>query len=208
MSKNITRERCFFIVYNEIYQNNSVGLEILLDHLITSKTRIKLLLKFFLNPNAQGYLRGLSDEFNESTNAIRVELNRLTEANLLESKTEGRTKIYQANQKHALYKDLHSIVKKFLGIDQIIEEVVKELGNVDLALITGDYANGIDSGIIDLVIVGEIDQVYLHVLVEKSEALIHRKIRTLVLKDQEFINLKDKFKEDRAIVVWNSKGES
>ncbi|MED4351115.1 ArsR family transcriptional regulator [Schinkia azotoformans] len=179
----------------------------MLEHLITSKTRIKLLLKFFLNPNTQGYLRGLAEEFNESTNAIRVELNRLTEANLLESKNEGRTKIYQANQKHALYTDLHNIVKKFLGIDQIIDEVVKKLGNVDLALITGDYANGIDSGIIDLVIVGEIDQTYLRVLVEKSEALIHRKIRTLVLKDQKFVNMKDKFKNDRAIVVWNSKGE-
>lgn len=182
-------------------------LDILLEYLITSKTRIKLLLKFFLNPNTQGYLRGLADEFGESTNAIRVELNRLTEANLLEAKTEGRTKVYQANRKHALYTELHSIVKKFLGIDQIIEEVVKKLGNVELALITGDYANGVDSGIIDLVIVGEIDQTYLHTLVQKSELLIHRKIRTLVLNDQEFVNIKENFFSERAIVVWNSEDE-
>lgn len=179
----------------------------MLEHLITSKTRIKLLLKFFINPNTQGYLRGLAEEFNESTNAIRVELNRLTEANLLESKIEGRTKVYQANRKHALYTELHSIVKKFIGIDQIIGEVVIKLGNVELALITGDYANGIDSGIIDLVIVGDIDQAYLHTLVKKSEKLIHRKIRTLVLRDDEFANLKEKFVSERAIVVWNSEEE-
>ncbi|HHY71908.1 MAG TPA: ArsR family transcriptional regulator [Bacillus bacterium] len=175
----------------------------MLEHLITSKTRIKLLLKFFLNPNAQGYLRGLAEEFDESTNAIRVELNRLTEANLLEMKSEGRTKIYQANQKHTLYSDLHSIVKKMLGIDQIIEEVVMRLGNVEYALITGDYARGIDSGTIDLVIVGEIDQEYLNVLVEKSEQLIHRKIRTLVLTNNEFIKTKEKFDKEKALVVWS-----
>ena len=49
----------------------------MLDSLITSKTRIKLLLKFFLNTSTHAYLRGLADEFGESTNALRLELNHL-----------------------------------------------------------------------------------------------------------------------------------
>ncbi|WP_102348292.1 transcriptional regulator [Bacillus sp. Marseille-P3661] len=176
----------------------------MLDSLITSKTRIKLLLKFFLNPNTQGYLRGLAEEFGESTNAIRVELNRLAKADLLESKTDGRIKFYQANQKHILYAELHSIVKKFLGIDQVIEGVIKKLGNIELALITGDYAIGVDSGVIDLVIVGEVDHEYLQALVERSESLIHRKIKTLVIDEKEFEQIKEEqFQDDRAIILWH-----
>ena len=57
----------------------------MLDTLVTSKTRIKLLMKFFLNPGTRAYLRSLADEFGESTNSVRVELNRLSEAGLLGS---------------------------------------------------------------------------------------------------------------------------
>ena len=51
----------------------------MIEVLISSKTRIKLLLKFFLNSNSKAYLRGLEQEFAESTNAIRVELNKFEE---------------------------------------------------------------------------------------------------------------------------------
>ncbi|WCK54296.1 winged helix-turn-helix domain-containing protein [Aneurinibacillus sp. Ricciae_BoGa-3] len=176
----------------------------MLDYLITSKTRIKLILKFFLNTQMKGYLRSLSEEFGESTNAVRVELNRLTEAGLLESKSEGRMKVYQANSKHSLFPDLHNIVKKYIGIDLLIEDVIKKLGNVDLALITGDYAKGIDSGIIDLVIIGSVDKNYLQVLVEKTQTIVKRKIRTLVLDNGEFELWNPKFKQEKALVVWNN----
>ena len=57
----------------------------MLDSIITSKTRIKLLLKFFLNSETKSYLRNLEQEFGESTNGIRVELNRLEGAGLLKT---------------------------------------------------------------------------------------------------------------------------
>jgi DNA-binding transcriptional regulator PaaX len=68
----------------------------LLDSIVTSKTRVKLLLKFFAHNNS-GYLRSLAKEFEESTNSVRVELNRLTDAGLLLAEDEGITKIYKAN---------------------------------------------------------------------------------------------------------------
>jgi DNA-binding transcriptional ArsR family regulator len=189
MSKNIT--------HKEKYVEIDV-----LESLITSKTRLKLILKFFLNPDTSSHLRGLAAEFDESTNAVRVELNRLTEAGLLESSKEGRNIKYQVNTKHTLYLDIHSIVKKYLGIDEIIESVVKQLGNVELAFLTGDYAQGIDSGLIDLVLVGEIDKAYLQQLLEKSEALIHRKIRTLVISQKEAEQLKKRFQKEKILLLW------
>ena len=105
----------------------------MLDALITSKTRIRLLVKFFLNPTMKSYLRQLSDEFGESTNSVRVELNRLTEAEILESKADGNTVLYQAKSSHPLFPEIKSIVSKITGIDQLIEEVIERLGCVESA---------------------------------------------------------------------------
>lgn len=158
----------------------------MLDSLITSKTRLKLLLKFFSNVNTQAYLRALAEEFGESTNAVRVELNRLTEAGFLESKSKGNTILYQANNKHPLFPEITTIVSKYLGLDRLIEQVIMQLGDVHSAWVIGDYAKGKDSGLIDLVVVGEIDKAYLEHLSEKAEQIIKRKIRSLVLKTEEF----------------------
>ncbi len=176
----------------------------MLESLITSKTRLKLILKFFLNPDTSAHLRGLATEFGESTNGVRVELNRLTEVGLLESSHKGRNVDYRVNKKHTLFPDIQNIVKKYLGIDEIIESIVKQLGNVEIAMITGDYAQGMDSGLIDLILIGDIDKIYLQQLVEKSEVLIHRKIRTLVVSADEFDKLKEKFEKEKVLLLWRS----
>ncbi|WCN38090.1 winged helix-turn-helix domain-containing protein [Aneurinibacillus uraniidurans] len=179
----------------------------MLEYLITSKTRVKLLLKFFLNPEMRAYLRSLAEEFGESTNAVRVELNRLTEAGLLESENEGRTKLYQANRKHALFDELHSIVKKYIGIDCVIEEVLRKLGNVELALIIGDYARGIDSGVIELVLAGEIDTEYLTALVKKAESLINRHIHVHISTLPDVRHTYLKCMKDKILIIWDQTRE-
>jgi hypothetical protein len=158
----------------------------MLDSLITSKTRVKLLLKFFINSHTKAYLRSLADEFNESTNSVRVELNRLSEAGLLQVHPEGNTLMYQANHLHPLFPEISNMVKKYIGFDQIIDQVLVNLGDLTLAFITGDYAEGKDTGIIDLVLVGEINQIYLISLVKKAENIISRKIRYLILTNGEY----------------------
>jgi hypothetical protein len=173
-----------------------------IESIITSKTRIKLLLKFFLNTGTKAYLRGLADEFGDSTNSIRVELNRMTKAGLLTSESDGRTKLYIANKKHPLFSDIHKIILKYTGIDQLIEVVLSNLGTVELAFVTGDYAKGTDSGIIDVIVVGKIDREYFQSLVEKAEELINRKIRSLILSMQEYERLKKNLKIEDAVVVW------
>ena len=176
----------------------------LLTSLITSKTRVRLLLRFFLNPGSTAYLRGLAEEFGESTNGIRVELNRLADADLLLAENEGRKISYQANQKHPLFGDIHSLVKKFIGIDKLIDEIFSRMGEVELAFITGDYAKGIDSGIIDLIVVGDLNKEYFFALVEKTESLINRKVRTLFFLNHEFQDSRENLEIDKALIVWGT----
>lgn len=175
----------------------------MLDSLITSKTRLKLLLKFFSNPHTQGYLRSLADEFGESTNAVRVELNRLSEAGFLESNSKGNTIVYRANARHPLFPEITGIVTKYLGLDSLVEQVIRHLGDLQKAWVVGDYAKGKDSGLIDLVLVGEVDNAYLNKLVSKAETLINRKIRTLVLSEHELPQYEKELQLEHAIILFS-----
>lgn len=175
----------------------------MLDTLITSKTRIKLLFKFFLNSKTSSYLRNLETEFGESTNAIRVELNKFEEAGLLETRTSGNKKVFSANTKHPLFVDIQNILMKYTGLDKIIEQVINRLGNVKEVYLVGDLAKGLDSPIIDLILVGDIEKNYLINLVEKVEKLIHKKIRFVAFSVSEFETSKTQLLQQAHIEILN-----
>jgi hypothetical protein len=177
----------------------------MIELLVSSKTKVKLLLKFFLNPENSGYLRGLASEFDESTNAVRVELNKLENANILSSEKDGRSKVFRANKAHPLFKDIRNIILKSSGIQSVIDNIINNLGNLDNAFIAGDYAKGIDSGVIDLIIVGDVNQNELDRVTKKTESLIDRKIRLLQLDKNEFIKLENKLKSDGLFQLWGEK---
>ncbi len=158
----------------------------MLESLITSKTRIKLLMKFFLNTKTTSYLRNLENEFGENSNAIRVELNRLEKAELLTSSHQGNKKLYHANDKHPMFKDIQNIVFKHTGIDKIVEKVVNNIGDLKQAWLMGDLAKGKNSHIIDLLFVGDdIDKEYIAQLCSKVEDMINRRIRYAVVPSKE-----------------------
>ena len=146
-------------------------------------------------------MRNLEQEFGESTNAIRVELNRLEGAELLCSEVSGNKKYFRANTNHPLYKDINNIVKNFIGIDKVIERVICQIGNLKAAYITGDLARGVDSQIIDLVLVGQnLDSNFIEQLIVKTENLIERKIRSLILTENQ---MSDYFKNKPVLLIWD-----
>lgn len=175
----------------------------MLDTLISSKTRIKLLLKFFLNSSSTAYLRGLETEFGESTNAIRLELNRFEEAGMLVTEKEGNKKIFKANVQHPLFGDIQRMLQKYIGIDQIVETLIERLGNVQCVYIEGQFAKGLNAEVIDLIIVSnELDRQYLTQLIRKVEPLIKKHIRYVVLKKEEeqtYLNQQ----ETRPLLIWS-----
>jgi DNA-binding transcriptional ArsR family regulator len=177
----------------------------MLDTLITSKTRIKLLLKFFLNSNSKSYLRNLETEFGESTNSIRLELNKFEEAGLLRTELDGNRKYFRANTEHPLFGDIHSILLKQIGFDKIIERVIEKLGNLDMVYVVGDFARGIDNHIIDLIFIGDnINREYLVRLVDKTESFINRKIRYLVYNREEADSFLSSQTGNDLLLLWKS----
>lgn len=177
----------------------------LLSGIIASKTRVKLLMRLFFNPKTRSYLRELAKEFNVSSNAVREELNQLKNTNLLKSEKDGRQVYYMANTEHALFPELKSMVSKVMGIDQVIDSIINRLGNLEKAYLVEDYAEGKDSGIIDIVLVGDIDHYHLNDLSRKTERYIKRKIRTLVMNKQEFKDFQNKLSKKPHILIWEEK---
>jgi len=174
-----------------------------LDTLITSKTRIKLLLKFFLNSSTSSYLRGLESEFGESTNAIRLELNRFEKAGLLTSAIKGNKKMFRANTEHPLFRDIHNLLMKHIGFDHIVEKVINKLGDIKMVFILGDFARGLDRRIIDLMFVGNnIDKEYLIRQVDRAEKMIKRKIRFLVAGESDYLDLLNEHKKSEILLLW------
>lgn len=150
----------------------------MLESLITSKTRIRILVKFFINAANDGYLRGLADEMNESTNSIRKELNNLEEAGYLQKEAIQNKVSYKANTKHPLFTVLQKIVFQHIGLDSIVEMVLERMGAVRKIIVIGDYANGTDSGLIEVIVIGnELNIEYIDKLADKIENQIKRKIQ-------------------------------
>ena len=149
----------------------------MLNKLITSKTRLRLLIKFFINQANSGYLNGLASEFNESTNSIRKELNHLSEAGYLQKYKDHNKVGYKANTEHPLFDMLQKVVHKHLGLEEIVERVLERMGPVQKILLVGDYAEGLDSGTIDVVLIGnKLNTEYIEALEEKIEGVIDRKV--------------------------------
>jgi len=153
----------------------------MLESIITSKTRLNLLVKFFVNIANKGYLNSLASEFGESTNSVRKELNNLTSAGYLLKKEYNNKVIYSANTDHPLFDVLQSIVRKHLGIEDIVSRILENIGKIDKIILLGDYSRGVDSGIIEVLIVGKIiNKEYLDIIQPKIEKKINRKINFMI----------------------------
>jgi len=149
----------------------------MLESLITSKTRLRLLVKFFVNSKTHSHLRGLAEEFGESTNAIRKELNNLTQAGFLEKHTDKNKIEYQANVKHPFFSNIQEIIRKYLGLDKLLEQILERMGDVQQVVLIGDIAEGRDSGKIDVLVSGKsLNGEYINHLTSKVEGLIDRKV--------------------------------
>ena len=175
----------------------------MIETLISSKTRVKLLLKFFLNSNTTAYLRGLEDEFGESTNSIRLELNRFEKAGFLQSRSQSNKKIFQVNAKHPLFKDINSIVLKLVGIDHVMDYVLKHMGDLKVVYLVGNLSKGRDAENIELVLVGDINEAFLKELIAKAEKKIQKTISYIHYKESDFDFKKISESESTPLLLWS-----
>jgi hypothetical protein len=176
----------------------------MIETLISSKTRIKLLIKFFLNSNTTAYLRNLEEEFGESTNGIRLELNKFEKAGFLDSFTEGNKKIFKANTKHPLFSEINRIIMKMVGVEYVMDYILQRVGNLEKVYLVGKLAKGQNADIIDLVLVGnDLNKTFLLEQIEKAEKKINKKIRFVIFSPEEFEVNKVKDAGVKPLLLWS-----
>lgn len=170
--------------------------------IITSRMRIQVLRRLFLNPANRAYLREMAKEFGASPGQLREELGQLSAAEIIKSEKVGRQVFYRANPAHALFPELRSMVRKASGMDYILDSIIRRLGNLERAALIDDYAEGRDTGIVDLALLGDINHVNLADLTKKAEKYVGRKIRTLVFESSDVERFNATIETRPALVVW------
>lgn len=131
---------------------------------------------------------------------MRLELNKMEKAGLIQAESEGNRKMFSVNQNHPLFGELRNIVLKHLGLDKLLEQLVHKLGEVKRVYLTGELAKGMDTDMVDVVLIGGIDVSYLVKLVEAAESVLNRKIRYLVFSEEEA--KKRKWDETEYLILW------
>ena len=126
----------------------------------------------------------------ESTNSIRKELNHLFDAGYINKIKKDNKIEYEVNSKHPLYETLKKVVYKHLGLEDIVSTVIDRMGNVKQIILIGDYAKGIDSGNIEIILIGEnLNFKYINQLENKIENLIKRKVSLFTLSFSQIKNI-------------------
>jgi predicted nucleotidyltransferase len=164
----------------------------MLYHLITSRSRRKLLKIFFSHPDKRFYLRELEKKTGENINSLKRELSNLLQANLLKSYKEGNIKYYEINKDFPLYLELKRIVYKTIGLNDYLKEKLASYDSIKLALIFGSIARNEErrESDIDLLIVGEISDDELSKTISAIEKDVSREINYLLMSQKEFLKRK------------------
>lgn len=160
----------------------------MLESIVISKVRVKLLQVLLTCPTEIYYVRQLVRAVGEEINAVRRELSHLEKAGLIKRETRGNRVYYRLEKQHPLFSDLLSIVHKSVGLGGLIYTHRRQLGNIKFALLSGRYARGLPpkEGGVDLLIVGEINLTVLADLIKKEEARIDREINYSAMTKEEF----------------------
>lgn len=164
----------------------------MIEQLFGSKTRVKLLQLFYSNPNRAFYVREITRKIDEQINSVRRELANLLSVGLISSDNTNNRLYYEVNQQYEYYEPLAAIFgggeKKGVAKKAVVndeQQTVKTLGNVHLAIYTGQFTRDETSGI-DFLVVGDINQAKLDKFIKELETKEGKDVRYVVMPLKEF----------------------
>ena len=160
----------------------------MLEQIVTSKTRVKLLTLFLLNPDTEMYVREISRRIEENINAVRRELANLEDIGLLGSYFKGNLKYFVVNKQMPIYEELKSIILKTEGVSKVLRDDLQKLSSIDRAYIYGSFASGKADGTsdIDVMIVGDVDENSLIMDIKQLEDFLMREVNYTLYTPEEY----------------------
>lgn len=161
----------------------------MLQHIIPSKARRKILGFFFQHPGESYYLRKIVREVNEEVNAVKRELDILSEEKVL-FKEKRLNKIYYTLNKNYLFYD--EFLRIFTKIGFLPSEIYKNLpkiGKVKFIALSTKFAKNIPikDDEIYILFVGVIVIPEVEAIMSQAEKTFGRPINYTVMTEEEFI---------------------
>lgn len=170
----------------------------MIEQLFGSKTRVKLLELFYSNPNRQFYVREITRKIDEQINSVRRELANLLNTGIIvseNSETSNNRLYYEVNQKYEYYQPLSEIFgNKAVASGSTtamqtpvgkLDEEFKALGNIEVAIYTGQFTRDESSGI-DVLLVGNVNQNQVNKYIADLEAQEGKEIRYALMTPSDF----------------------
>ena len=169
-----------------------------LEQFFGSKTRVKLLSLFLLNPERAFFVREITRRLNKRINSVRRELEILTKIGFIKKKLEGRKTFYSVNPKFIFFEELSQMIEKSGKPSDKTSNVVKDLGEVSFACFSGFFTGNLRTKV-DFLIVGEVEKDKLKRLIKKLEKDTGKEINYTILTEVDFSyrrKCKDRFLQD------------
>jgi len=173
----------------------------MLQTLISSKNRAKVLTFFLTHPDERFYYTELLRRLDITPSALQNELARFTKAGLLETKREANARFYWVNKDFPLYPELKSIVLKTSGLADELKQELSNIGEINFAFIYGSFAKNTEDikSDIDLMIIGNPNLDTLTEVISRAEENLSREINSTTFETKEWserIKKKDSFVTD------------
>lgn len=172
----------------------------MLETILGSKLRAKVLGWLFSHPDERYFVRQLTSLLKEDSTNMSRELIRLEKTGVLVSTKEGKQKYYQPNRKSPIYNELHGLIIKTTGIADVLRSAfLPSTGCIKVAFIFGSFASGNEdkASDIDVMVVGETSFGDVVSLLSSAEEKLGREINSVVYPIAEF---KKKVKGDHHFV--------
>jgi Nucleotidyltransferase domain. len=161
----------------------------MLETLLGSKLRAKVLGWLFAHPDERYFVRQLTTLVKEDSTNVSRELARLEQTGILVSTTEGKQKYYQANRQSPIFNELHGLILKTVGVADIIKKALEpRIADIKLAFIFGSVAKRTENRFsdIDLLVVGNITFGEVVDLLSPAEGTLNRELNPVVYTLAEF----------------------
>lgn len=161
----------------------------LLEDLIISRVRVKMLSLFLGNPGMIYHVRDIVRKVGEEINAVRRELAHLEKAGLLSKEQRANRLFYRVRKEYPLYYELMELIGKTTGLGWDIVKNKAKLGKIKYAMLSGRYLRDLphkDVNDVDLLIVGSVVLPELGTYVKAAEVKRERELNYTVMTEEEF----------------------
>ncbi len=159
----------------------------MIEHILVSRVRVKVLKHFFLDTETETHIRGIVRAIDEEINAVRRELKNLEEAKILVSEKRGNRLYFKSDPNCPIYYELVGLVHKEFGLGKFILENKDSFGEVEFAVLTTAYLEDHHPSPydVDVLVVGKLNMKAVANAVKQAEQELNREIRYTVMNKEE-----------------------